>query len=1255
MDITAFPVDWGSHDIEVDGESRAEILCWGKSIEGQSTLIRIQFTPYFFVKVPPGWSDARQRLYINDAVIKYNALHASSMPVKRVPLLGYTNNTPTSFIQLAFPTLEAFRRAKYGIVRDNFKTFEANLDPVLRFFHVRNIQPAAWIHAKRGTVIDVDDPSRVSKKSVLEIVTTFTSVDSAPEITAIPKLVIASWDLECVSESGMFPDSSKEGDHIITIGTALQYYGDPEPYRRSAITLESCDPIQGVDVVSCTTEGDVVNEWIRLLEDEHVDVLIGYNTLGFDYKYLDGRHSLLVDDDGQPCLRMQGFGKALRGGGQPVEKKLSSAAYGDNKYFYLTSPGVMCLDLLQIFRKELKLDSYSLNNVSKTYLDDGDEKIDLKPAEIFAKFTQGSRERAEIASYCVRDVELPLKLMRRLSTIENTMQMANVVCCPIDYLQNRGQQIRVFSQLVRKARSLGFVCPDVEKSAAEGPAEKYEGATVLNADRGAYFDIISALDFASLYPSIIRAHNMCPSTLVMDPKYAHVDGIEYYEIETGAGIARFAQDVKCVVPALLEELSEFRKKAKRDMAAAKDPFEKAVLNAKQLSYKISANSVYGFFGAVRGMLPLVVMAAAVTATGRRMIEHSKKMAEELVPGTKVIYGDSVAGYTPIIVRRNGVVEYVKIQDLCGDRCWEPASSGKESIELYGVETYTERGWTKVDRIIRHALHPEKHMVRVLTRTGLVDVTSDHSLLLDDATPVRPGEVSVGTSLLHFSGNPFGSCSKLIRSSKEARILGFFLAHGSCRVYHFPTGSKASWAVTNASLSILQFYKHLCEMVFPDVTWEIQDTLECPTVYKLCPVSNGDGHAVVEMSIRFRDLMYDATTKVVPTCILNAPHAVKQAFWNGLYEGRDHTDFDDADQMTMAGVFALGDALGYTLSIVHSDPNMYELNISTKPHASPPTHIQTIDRLPHEIPEYVYDLTTSNHHFCAGIGKLVVHNTDSIMCRFKVSDDKRYDMHEHFRVAQMVADSITKTFKCPIELEFEKTYWPYLLFSKKRYAGRMFTKPNAPDYVDVKGLQLVRRDSAPIVRDVSNEILDMIMNERSSEKAILAARESILNVLRNKVPLEKFIISKALRSGYKNPDSLPHVAVAKKLKERRGYPPASGERVPYVFIRDAEKPDGLQSLRAEDPDYVREHPDIELDTLYYIHNQLISPITTLLEVLMESPDRVHQETLGHPDIAPFLTTLQTQKKSDIQVAKRVRTNVANKQHEITRFFVKRTDA
>ena len=315
----------------------------------------------------------------------------------------------------------------------------------------------------------------------------------------------------------------------------------------------------------------------------------------------------------------------------------------------------------------------------------------------------------------------------------------------------------------------------------------------------------------------------------------------------------------------------------------------------------------------------------------------------------------------------------------------------------------------------------------------------------------------------------------------------------------------------------------------------------------------------------------------------------------------------------------------------------------------PCYNDTIKEM-HVIPyigTYVYDATTSNHHFAAGVGRLVVHNTDSIMCLFKVDEEKRYDMAEHFKVAQRVADAISATFPDAIELEFEKAYWPYLLLSKKRYAGLMFVVPDKHDKVDVKGLQLVRRDNAPIVKDVSTQILNRIMFDRSPEKAVEAARACVARVLNGEEPLEKFIISKALKANYVNPTSQPHVMVAQKIRQRRGYAVPQGERVPYVFVEDTLNCDGLLSARAEDPAFVKEHSDeIKLDMLYYINNQLMSPIETLLELLV--PD-VNEAVLGYPGIKEIVDDLKNRRSRDVRVCKRIKVNAKTGQREITAFF------
>jgi DNA polymerase delta subunit 1 len=268
-----------------------------------------------------------------------------------------------------------------------------------------------------------------------------------------------------------------------------------------------------------------------------------------------------------------------------------------------------------------------------------------------------------------------------------------------------------------------------------------------------------------------------------------------------------------------------------------------------------------------------------------------------------------------------------------------------------------------------------------------------------------------------------------------------------------------------------------------------------------------------------------------------------------------------------------------------------------------------------------------------------------MVKFRVPDDKRYDMHAHFEVAERVAKTISDTFPGCIELEFEKTYFPYLLFSKKRYAGLMFTKPDAPDYIDVKGLQLVRRDNAPIVRTVSQQILEAIMREKSTDKALDACRDAVREVLAGDVPIDSFVVSKSLRGKYANPDSQPHVQVARKIKARTGERIPSGSRVPYVFVVDDNIDSKLVSAKAEDPAYAKDR-GIEIDYVYYVENQLMSPIATLLELLVDDPVK---EILEHPDVAPKLSELRARRTILVRDTKRVKTNIKNRQREITSFF------
>jgi len=264
------------------------------------------------------------------------------------------------------------------------------------------------------------------------------------------------------------------------------------------------------------------------------------------------------------------------------------------------------------------------------------------------------------------------------------------------------------------------------------------------------------------------------------------------------------------MPSILEELLKARADTRKLIKTIKDPFMQNILDKRQLGYKVTANSLYGQCGSRTSTFYEKDVAAATTATGRMMITYAKRMIEEvygdLVYETALqgpvkckaeyVYGDSVANYTPVYVRKDGKFDICTIEQLCdkyGDSTWSPCleegRQEKEVCELPGLETWTERGWTKLHRVIRHVLAPHKKMIRVLTHTGLVDVTDDHSLVKYDGSEISPKDVIIGTELLHHElpTIPIYTDNKITK--EEAEIMGFFFGDGSCGEYECPSGKR----------------------------------------------------------------------------------------------------------------------------------------------------------------------------------------------------------------------------------------------------------------------------------------------------------------------------------------------------------------------------------------------------------------------------------------------------------------------------------
>jgi DNA polymerase delta subunit 1 len=251
------------------------------------------------------------------------------------------------------------------------------------------------------------------------------------------------------------------------------------------------------------------------------------------------------------------------------------------------------------------------------------------------------------------------------------------------------------------------------------------------------------------------------------------------------------------------------------------------------------------------------------------------------------------------------------------------------------------------------------------------------------------------------------------------------------------------------------------------------------------------------------------------------------------------------------------------------------------------------------------------------------DTDSVMVEFDVGGRTGVEAIEYsWELGERAAEECSALFKKPNNLELEKVYWPYFLYSKKRYAAKLWTKGKDDkmhmDYIDIKGLQVVRRDNTPHVREVCKELLDVVLTSSDPGPPKELAKERAIELLSGDVPNEKLVLSQSLADTYKvkgdpvsvtSPESVninqSHVQVVVKMRERKpGSEPQSGDRVPYLLTK-TDNPKAKAFEKSEDPKFVEEN-NIPVDYLYYFENKFLNPVCDLLDPLFEN---TKQEIFG----------------------------------------------
>jgi len=463
--------------------------CFGRTDDNKSITCKITgFKPFYYVKVPDNFDRIKLFHFLNyvsssyslkkfkNPLYKTNGKHQSCI-VKKKDLFGFKNEKIFKYVKLVFTSYSALLRSRYifkkAVNIDNvttkptkYKLYESNFEPFMRYCHIKDIYTAGWIllPAKKYTVVN---SSLTNTNTDIEVEIDRKEVVSLREKKEMGKFLQASWDIEVYSDDYSFPDplkkvTTKNGEikypnEIFQIATTYKYYGDSEIKVKHLLTLKKCAHIDDPSVVveECANEKQLIKRWCETVSKMDPDIMYTYNGDSFDCVYLQKRAIILGLESYvlSHLSRLSDIPAIIK------KEYFSSSAYGDSEYNRMYIPGRLNYDLLIHYKRGMKkYASYKLDHIASEILNEG--KHDVTAKDIFKYYETGDPKLIKtIGEYCVQDTELLQKLVDKQLILTNIIQLANVTYVPIGFLTTRGQTIKVYSQVLRKARQMDFLVP----------------------------------------------------------------------------------------------------------------------------------------------------------------------------------------------------------------------------------------------------------------------------------------------------------------------------------------------------------------------------------------------------------------------------------------------------------------------------------------------------------------------------------------------------------------------------------------------------------------------------------------------------------------------------------------------------------------------------------------------------------------------------------------------------------------------------
>ena len=1057
-----------------------------------------------------------------------------------------------------------------------------------------------------------------------------------------------------------------EGDKIIQIGTVSYIYGQERTsVKRHIVTLGGCTEINGVEVVACNTVPQLIKAWIDYVKVLQPNIITGYNIFGFDFKFI------WECADEHDCLDMLEKFSPVKNFQTTLEtKELFSAALGHNFLYYFKSPGIVLIDLMKVIQKDHNLSSYKLDDVSTDFINGkisnlsydeetktttlqtsstfslnigqyiviyeesivGKENIGSKskiisikdnkevvietledmlnlpvkpksyfwavgkdnvsPHDIFELQGGNDDDRAIVAKYCVQDCELCLSLMQKLEIVANNIGMSNVCLVPLSYLFMRGQMIKTLSLVASECYKENYLIPELPRP-DENVKESYEGAEVLEPTPAIHLDDpISVLDYGSLYPSSMIGTNISHDTIITDEKYLGEEGGKILK-EKNLDYEDVTYD---------NYVNTLHGKTWKKTIHPEQPR----ITCRYIKPSLKEDGQID--ESKRGILPRILMKLLKARKDTRKLIKAEKdpFRRSVLDGLQLAYkvtANSLYGGV------GAAVSALYYKDIAAST----TAVGRQHLHL--AKDYV------------NTVYPEAEVIYGDS------VSYDTPILLKVGQNIKicsPEEIFVSgdETVIHSDGKEWFNLNKDIYVWTE---------HGWTRINqiirHKVNKDMFRVITHTSSVDVTEDHSlidnHGNEISPKDTVVGDYLMTSFPTLEQFPEYDTTFSED--EARIMGNELSNNGKCENNEiNLILNSPIKIRTSFLESIIETKDYIDLEG--KIAAMGIYTLLHSIGYNVSINNQKRDIYRISFTKNKLRKEHNKIKKIIKLP-RTEQYVYDLSTENHHFHAGIGQCIVHNTDSIFVNFKPKSPEgeplkgKEAIQASIDMALAIENGIQKQLQYPHKLEYEKTFYPFILLRKKGYIGNKYEFDLDHYKQTSMGVVTKRRDNAPIVKYVYDGVIRRIINDRDIQASIAFLKDTVKKILAGEFPMAYFIITKRLRSQYANPEQIVHKVLADRMGERdSGNKPQSNDRIPYVYIK-TKNPVNLQGDRVEHPDYIREN-NLKIDYPFYITNQVQKPVCQVYALALESL-REHGYKLSPNYFDKLKKTYEMENKKDVR--------------------------